>query len=164
MITESVELAAKSAPCLLLVEPSPDVARALTEWLREREVVVVHAASAREAALAISDAVFIESGFAGLLVDVNLPDATGYRVMSAFRDEFPGRLVAAMTGSDDLCLKMWCKARRIPVFRQPVGLEEVALWAGKVKESMHPLEKQAARRAKPSRDSYGAMRKYALGF
>jgi len=165
MISNYIASPAEAKLCLLMVEPDLASARELTDWLRQHDTAAVHASTAHEAALAISDAAFTQCGFAGLLLDVNLPDTSGYRVMSAFRDEFPGRLVAAMTRDDDLCLKLWCKARRIPLYCKPFVVKELHHWLGRVKESMHPLDMQVRLRGKLRRTpSDAVLRNYALGF
>jgi CheY-like chemotaxis protein len=157
-------IAAGDDPCLLLVEPDLAMAEALLEWLKPHARATIHVATARDATVSMHDAAFVEARFDGLLLDVNLPDSTGYRVMSAFRDEFPGRPVAAMSASDNLCLRLWCKARAIPVFRKPFDVSELEGWLTKVRETMRPMTKLTRNRGGTTGLPSRLVRHYALGF
>lgn len=164
MTTNSGTADAEHEPCLLLVEPDLRVAQALTDWFRWKVKTVVQVATAREATLQMHDASFIGVAFDGLLLNAHLPDAPGYRVMAAFRDEFPGRPIAAMAEREDLCLRLWCKARGIAVFRKPLIVEELSPWLGVVREALQPLSKQAHAAAVRLQPPVGLVRRYALGF
>lgn len=164
MSAESVMTTAGDEPCLLLVEPDPAAAQALLEWLQPHARATIHVTTAREATVSMHDAAFVEARFDGLLLDVNLPDSTGYRVMSAFRDEFPGRPVAAMSASDNLCLRLWCKARAIPIFRKPFDASELEVWLTKVRETMRPMTKLVRSRSGSAGLPSRLVRHYALGF
>ena len=113
---------------VLVVEPDPAFGADLADWLRQRNVVPVLTSSVHEAAITMHDALFMDSCFDGLLLNFKLPDAPGYRVVSEFRNEFPGRPIGIMYEQDDLCLKPWSRARGIPLFRKPFSLEALNHW------------------------------------
>ena len=116
-------------PCLLVVEDNLELGLAVVSRLRQNGATVVLASSAREAVTAVRDAVFMDNVFDGLLVSFNLPDATVYSVVNAFREEFPTRMIAVMTDREDVCLKLWSAARAISLFRKPLVIEELDEWA-----------------------------------
>ena len=121
---KSVQRATK----LMIVEDDPSVSYAVSRWLQELNIKAVVAGSMREALDMLRDVVFIESSFDGLLVDYNLPDATGMRVIQEFRDEFPDIPVALMTGGNNLYMELWLRARNIPLFRKPLELPALQSW------------------------------------
>ena len=117
-----------SAPRLLVVDDDPGVGYAVTRWLHDQNIRSVLAASTDEALQLLRDMVFIESEFDGLLVDYNLPGATGCRVIEQFQMDFPQVPVALMTGANDISLEMWVHARKIPLFRKPLDMRELKSW------------------------------------
>jgi len=119
----------------MIVEDDPGVGYAVSRWLRDKQVRSVLATSTLEALEMLRDVIFIESTFDGVLVDYNLPDATGLRVIQEVRDEFPMVPVALMTGQSDITLELWTKAQRIPVFRKPLKMEEIDHWLEQIRKS-----------------------------
>jgi DNA-binding response OmpR family regulator len=120
---------------LMVVEDDPGVGYAVSRWLQEHEVRSVLATSTGEAMEMLRDIIFIEAAFDALLVDYNLPDATGVRVIQEFRDEFPTVPVALMTGNDDISLEVWTKARKIPLFKKPLKMDEVSEWIEGIRQT-----------------------------
>jgi len=117
----------------MVVEDDPGVGYALSRWLHEHAVRSVLATSTQEAVEMLRDVIFIESAFDALLVDFNLPDDTGVRVIQEFRDEFPSVPVAVMTGNNDTSLEAWMKRREIPLFKKPLKMEEIQSWLEQIK-------------------------------
>ncbi len=115
-------------PRLMVVDDDPGVGYAVTRWLQDQNIRSVLAASTDEALQMLRDMVFIESEFDGLLVDYNLPGATGCRVIEEFQMDFPQVPVALMTGSNDISLEMWVRSKHIPLFRKPLDLRELKNW------------------------------------
>ena len=115
-------------PCVLIVDDDAAIRYSLARWLKERGARVIEAANTRDATEMVRDASFIGVHVDGLLVDYQLPDATGCRVILEFADEFPGVPVALMTGRNDLSLELWLRARGIPLFRKPLDLKALAAW------------------------------------
>jgi len=114
--------------CLLVVDDDPAVRYSLSRWLNRRGMRTIEAADTREAVEMVRDASFVDAQIDGLLVDYQLPDATGCRIIMEFRDEFPGVPMALMTGREDLSLELWLRARGIPLFRKPLDLKALANW------------------------------------
>ena len=125
---------AKRVARLMIVEDDPGVSYAVTRWLQDLNVKAVVAESTHEALDMLRDVVFIESSFDGLLVDYNLPDATGMRVIQEFREEFPTIPVALMTGSVNIYMELWLRARNIPLFRKPLELDALQTWVETLKK------------------------------
>jgi DNA-binding NtrC family response regulator len=113
---------------MMIVEDDLGVSYAVSRWLQDLNIKAVVASSMHEAMDMLRDVVFIESSFDGLLVDYNLPDATGMRVIQEFRDEFPTLPVALMTGANNLYMELWLRARNIPLFRKPLELPALQTW------------------------------------
>ena len=122
-------------PRLLVVDDDPGVGYAVTRWLQENNIRSVLAASTDEALELLRDMVFIESEFDGLLVDYNLPGATGCRVIEQFQMDFPEVPVALMTGANDISLEMWVRSRHIPLFRKPLDMRELKTWIDTLKKA-----------------------------
>ena len=118
---------------VMIVEDDPGVGYAVSRWLSEQQVRSVLATTTQEAMEMLRDVLFIESAFDGLLVDYNLPDATGMRIIQEFRDEFPRVPVALMTGNTDISVEVWTKTRAIPLFRKPLNMDELQNWLDKIK-------------------------------
>jgi DNA-binding NtrC family response regulator len=125
----------EAATRLMIVEDDSGVGYAVTRWLNDQQVRTVLATTTDEATQMLRDVVFIESRFDGLLVDYNLPDATGVRVIQQFRDEFPNMPVAVMTGSVDIALELWLKKQSIPLFRKPLQLDALQTWVDSIRKS-----------------------------
>ena len=123
------------SPRLMAVDDDPGVGYAVTRWLQEQNVRSVLAASTDEALQMLRDMVFIESEFDGLLVDYNLPGATGCRVIEEFQMDFPHVPVALMTGSNDISLEMWVRSKHIPLFRKPLDLRELKNWVDSLRKT-----------------------------
>ncbi len=117
---------------LMVVDDDPGVGYAVTRWLQEQSIRSVLAVSTEEALEMLRDMVFIESEFDGLLVDYNLPGATGCRVIEEFQLDFPKMPVALMTGSNDISLEIWVRSKHIPLFRKPLDLRELKNWIDKL--------------------------------
>ncbi len=122
---------------IMLVEDDPGVSYALTRWLRDKNARPVLATTTHEAMDLLRDVVFIEGRFDALLVDYRLPDATGVRVIQEFQDGFPHVPVALMTGSEDITLEIWARARSIPLFRKPLQLDQIDAWLTMVRRTAH---------------------------
>lgn len=118
---------------VMIVEDDPGVGYAVSRWLSEQQVRSVLATTTQEAMEMLRDVLFIESAFDGLLVDYNLPDATGMRIIQEFRDEFPRVPVALMTGNTDIAVEVWTKTRAIPLFRKPLNMTELQNWLDQIK-------------------------------
>ena len=86
------------------------------------------ATSTKEALELVRDVSYLDSRLNGLLVDYQLPDATGCRVIQEFVSEFPGVPVAMMTAYDDITLEGWVRSRRIELFRKPLDLPRLEAW------------------------------------
>jgi DNA-binding NtrC family response regulator len=125
---EGAQKIMKRAARMMIVEDDSGVSYAVSRWLQELNVKSVVAGSTREALDLLRDSVFIESSFDGLLVDYNLPDSTGVRVIQQFRDEYPDLPVALMTGGNNLYMELWLRARNIPLFRKPLDLPSLQAW------------------------------------
>jgi DNA-binding NtrC family response regulator len=123
----------KRSARVMIVEDDPGVSYAVSRWLQEQNVKSVVAESTHEALNMLRDVVFIESTFDGLLVDYNLPDATGMRVIQEFREEFPTVPVALMTGNVNIYMELWLRARNIPLFRKPLELVSLQAWVESLK-------------------------------
>lgn len=119
---------------LMVVEDDPGVGYAVSRWLQEQNIRSVLATTTHEAVEMLRDVIFIESTFDGLLVDYNLPDDTGLRVIEEFRDEFPYMPVALMSGSDSSELSDWVSAKKVPFFRKPLHLDELQTWLESLKQ------------------------------
>lgn len=113
-------------PRLLFVQSDPQYVLRIEEWLPE--VRFIHSASAHDAGNVLRDARFIDSALDGLIVDVKLPDAAGYRVVQDFRAEFRGVPIAMLGEADDFCLSIWTRARGIQVLRKPLQQQELERW------------------------------------
>jgi len=119
----------------MVVEDDPGVGYAVSRWLQEQEVRSVLATSTSEAMEMLRDIIFIEAAFDALLVDYNLPDSTGVRVIQEFRDEFPTVPVALMTGNQDESLEVWTRERQIPLFRKPLKMDQVSEWIEGIRQT-----------------------------
>lgn len=117
----------------MVVDDDPGVGYAVTRWLADQNIRSVLAQTTEEAIEMLRDMVFIESEFDGLLVDYNLPGATGCRVIEEFQMDFPKMPVALMTGSNDIALEVWVRSRHIPLFRKPLDLVELKNWVGQLR-------------------------------
>ena len=124
----TAETTSERQTSLMVVEDDPGVGYAVARWLASQQIKAVLVTSVREAMQMLQDLVFIEAKFDGLLVDYNLPDATGCRVIQEFQAEFPKLPVALMTGAENISLEIWLKARRIPLFRKPLKIKELETW------------------------------------
>ena len=122
------------SPRLMVVDDDPGVGYAVTRWLQEQNIRSVLASTCDEALQMLRDIVFIESEFDGLLVDYNLPGATGCRIIEEFQMDFPQVPVALMTGSNDITLEMWVRSRHIPLFRKPLDLRELKEWVDSLRK------------------------------
>ena len=122
------------SPRLMVVDDDPGVGYAVIRWLQEQNIRSVLASSTDEALQMLRDMVFIESEFDGLLVDYNLPGATGCRVIEQFQMDFPKVAVALMTGANDITLEMWVRSKQIPLFRKPLDLRELKDWVDRIKK------------------------------
>lgn len=120
---------------LMVVEDDPGVGYAVSRFLQDQNIRSVLATTTTEAVEMLRDVIFIESTFDGLLVDYNLPDDTGFRVIEEFRDEFPYMPVALMSGSDSPELVQWVKERKIPLFPKPLKLDELQCWLESLKQT-----------------------------
>jgi two-component system OmpR family response regulator len=120
----------RTSPCILVVDDDEAIRYSLARWIKERGARVIEAANTRDAVEMLRDASFIDARVDGLLVDYQLPDATGCRVILEFADEFPGVPMALMTGKDDLSLELWLRSRGIPLFRKPLDIEALETWLG----------------------------------
>jgi DNA-binding response OmpR family regulator len=121
-------------PRLLVVQSDALLRARLAEWLPD--VRMAHTNTAREAGDILRDAAFIDSAFDGLIVEVRLADAAGYRVVQDFRFEFPGAPIAMLGEEEDLCLSVWARARGIQVLRKPVQRGDVEAWVA----TLHALQ------------------------
>ena len=117
----------------MVVDDDPGVGYAVTRWLQEQNIRSVLASTTSEALEMLRDMVFIESEFDGLLVDYNLPDATGCRVIEEFMLDFPRTPVALMTGSNDIALELWVRSRHIPLFRKPLNMRDLKNWVEQIR-------------------------------
>jgi two-component system OmpR family response regulator len=117
-----------SSPCILVVDDDEAIRYSVTRWLKQHGARVIEAANTSDAIEMVRDASFIDVKVDGLLVDYQLPDATGCRVILEFSDEFPGVPMALMTGKDDLSLELWLRSRGVPLFRKPLDLIALAAW------------------------------------
>lgn len=122
-----------SPPCILVVDDDEAIRFSLVRWLKQRGERVIEAANARDAVEMLRDASFIDVRVSGLLVDYQLPDATGCRVILEFADEFPGVPIALMTGKNNLSLELWLRARGITLFNKPLDLDALTHWV----QSLH---------------------------
>lgn len=120
---------------LMVVEDDPGVGYAVSRWLQDQSIRSVLATTTHEAVEMLRDVIFIESTFDGLLVDYNLPDAKGFKVIEEFRDEFPYMPVALMSGSDSPELMQWVKERKIPLFAKPLKLDALQGWLESLKQT-----------------------------
>ncbi len=120
---------------LMVVEDDPGVGYAVSRWLQDQNIRSVLATSTHEAVEMLRDVIFIESTFDGLLVDYNLPDDNGFKVIEEFRDEFPYMPVALMSGSDSPELMQWVKERKIPLFVKPLKLDALQGWLESLKQT-----------------------------
>lgn len=110
----------------LFVQSDPQQALMVEMWLPE--VRFIHSSTAHDAGNVLRDARFIDSALDGLIVDVKLPDAAGYRVVQDFRSEFRGVPIAMLGESEDFCLAIWARARGIQVLRKPLQQNELERW------------------------------------
>jgi DNA-binding response OmpR family regulator len=113
-------------PRLLFVQSDPQHVLMVESWFQN--VRFIHSATAHDAGNVLRDARFIDSALDGLIVDVKLPDATGYRVVQDFRSEFRGVPIAMLGEIDDLCLSIWARARGIQVLRKPLQQPDLERW------------------------------------
>jgi two-component system, OmpR family, copper resistance phosphate regulon response regulator CusR len=84
-------------PRVLLIEDEPGIALPVQQALRAEGLEVVHAASA-----ASGMALLQAGGVALLVLDLNLPDRSGWDVLDAARRHQPGVLVLMATARDGL--------------------------------------------------------------
>lgn len=120
---------------LMVVEDDPGVGYAVSRWLQDQNIRSVLATSTHEAVEMLRDVIFIESTFDGLLVDYNLPDDNGFKVIEEFRDEFPYMPVALMSGSESPELLKWARDRKIPLFVKPLKLDALQSWLESLKQT-----------------------------
>lgn len=114
------------SPRILFVQSDPQQAVVVEMWLPDARFI--HSATAHDAGNVLRDARFIDSALEGLIVDVTLPDAAGYRVVQDFRSEFRGVPIAMLGEIDDLCLSIWARARGIQVLRKPLQQQDLERW------------------------------------
>ena len=119
---------------LMVVEDDPGVGYAVSRWLQDQNIRSVLATTTHEAVEMLRDVIFIESTFDGLLVDYNLPDENGFKVIEQFRDEFPYMPVALMSGSDSPHLLEWAKDHKVPLFPKPLKLDALGSWLESLKQ------------------------------
>src|SRR6516165_10191765 len=74
---------------MMVVDDDPGVSYAVSRWMQDHNIKSVMATSTHEALDMLRDIAFIDASFDGLLVDYNLPDATGFRIIQEVLDEFP---------------------------------------------------------------------------
>jgi len=115
-------------PYLLVAASNPEIGLTICSVLRQHDAVPVLVENGRQVAVTMRDAQFMDTHFDGLLIDYLLPDSCVYHVVNEFREIFPDRPVAVINDREDLCLKMWARARGIVVFRRPMVTEELNLW------------------------------------
>lgn len=120
---------------LMIVDDDPGVSYAVSRWMQDHNIKAVMAASTREALDMLRDIAFIDASFDGLLVDYNLPDATGFRVIQEVLDEFPKVPIALMTGGANVAMEVWIKARGIPLFRKPLDMDAIQAWIDGIKSA-----------------------------
>jgi len=120
---------------LMVVEDDPGVGYAVSRWLQDQNIRSVLATTTHEAVEMLRDVIFIESTFDGLLVDYNLPDDNGFKVIEEFKEEFPYMPVALMSGSDSPELMQWVKERKIPLFVKPLKLDALQSWLESLKQT-----------------------------
>jgi two-component system response regulator FlrC len=116
------------SPRLMIVDDDPGVGYAVTRWMQDHNIKSVLAGSTQEALDMLRDIAFIDASFDGLLVDYNLPDATGFRVIQEVLDEFPSVPIALMTGGANVAMEVWVRSRGIPLFRKPLDMDAVQVW------------------------------------
>ena len=117
---------------VLVVEPDLVFANLLCNWLDDLDAKVVLARSAREAVHLLHDVAFIGCTLDAMLVAHNLQEATGCRIVSEFRFEYPWAPVAVMTEVEDIAVNVWAKSRDIQILRKPLQIKEISLWLGSV--------------------------------
>jgi hypothetical protein len=117
------------APRILLASSDREVTASITQWCQDEDVKIVGVESCREAMNLLHDIVFIESALDGLLVDAELCDGSGFRVIREYRHEFPD-LPTALIGDAqaDVSLGMWSKSKQIPILRRPADQAAILGW------------------------------------
>lgn len=123
------------SPRILLVNGDVAAGSRIRECLSEHGVKSSWVRTAKEAVELLHDMVFIESSFDGLLVEYELPDGGGFRVIREFRHEFPTLATALMSDVDDIALGLWSKQRQIPVLRKPIERDVLLGWLEQFKSS-----------------------------
>ena len=119
------------APRVLLACSDSVACAAIAGWCVDEGVKLVVVGSCREALNLLQDIVFIESALDAMLVDAELSDGTGLRVIREYRHEFPALPTALMGGvNDDIALGVWSKAKQIQLIRKPVEQAAISEWLG----------------------------------
>jgi len=125
----------ENRPLVLVATNDDTLADKARQWLERRGTRVVRASSAHEAVELIQDTVFLGIDFHGLLVDHNLPDATGVRVIHEFQREYQGVPVALTLHEESIAVALWARARGVQVLSSPLRPTEIFGWAGRVRPS-----------------------------
>jgi len=107
-------------PRLLVAEPDEEINTLINFWAEGDKIQLVRAQTAKEALELVQDAAFIGTSLHGLLVDFELPDHTGMRIIREFQDEFPGMPVGVTALDSVLSLEIWARARNVELLRKPI--------------------------------------------
>lgn len=121
---------AAPGPVVMLVEDDLGVCLALTTWLRQQRLRVVHAASRVEALELLGDMNAIQERFDGLVTDYRLPDGTGCDVVRAFRKAHPELPAALITAYAEPAIFGWTERNNVALFEKPLNLKRVQDWLG----------------------------------
>ena len=117
---------------ILVVAQEGTQAQFLSQELEDLNHKVMLTHSAEEASHLLNDIVFIGCKLDGLLVDYNLRESTGCRVLGDFRDHFPDAAVAMMTDREDISVNIWARTKGIGLLRKPLNRNDISSWARQV--------------------------------
>ena len=127
-VSKVMDLTVAASDRLLLVASDKELGGTLAQWLQDQKCRVIWAASAREAVQMLHDVCYIETGLDALLIDFDLADASGLRVIREFRSEFPWAPVALLTSEEDITTSLWAKAQNVKIVHKPLLLWELGVW------------------------------------
>lgn len=122
-----------SKPLVLLVTNEDAFGNNVSRWLERSRARVLRVRTSQEAIDLLQDAAFLGIDFHGLLVDHDLPDAKGVRVIHEFQREYRGVPAALALREESIAVALWAQARGVQVLSSPLRPVEIFEWAGRVR-------------------------------
>lgn len=120
-------------PLILLAAGDKAFRARVTAWLEPRHARLLVAASSTEAVHLIQDTSFLGIELSALLVEHDLPDASGVRVVQEFQREHPERPAALALRNDSIASALWARARGVQLLSVPLRPTELFAWASRLR-------------------------------